>query len=322
MYWPKKSQPKWSDEWYGQYYYDQPKGAGKHKKDKQPKEAAKIRAYDGAKIDLPSQPSQPSSLSSSSASSNQADINELKKFMVEFAKQQGTTGHPVIQQLMEDASKNKLNEEQKALNQKRKLQKKMESLKKQILSKEEAFGSWRASMKALIKSEDERHSKNMEALKQELEKIQKMEASAEDLEEESKQDSSSDEEMKEMPMSRANRELQKQLAESDNRCRQMQANNFAMQQQMQEMLQAVHATMGGIDVNLTPYVSSPAGLRGRSALTPFGKSPKVNQRSSPYGNPKEPEIGLPDPPEPDGKDENGDKAEESKERTPMVETLE
>ena len=309
MSWRSQS-AKWADPWY--YDNSRPKswkGDGKTKKD----QGKALYGYDGKRLDLP-----PSSLPSSSTSASGAKDSQLdvKSLLAEVLKHKDKLDPAILQRLVESEEKEKMKEEQRQLNLRRKMHRKQESIQKQLAEKESAFANWKAGLKEVIRMETIRHQDSMEKLNAELARVQKAikEGEEEYLDERMEAKSSSeDEEQQSLPESRSMRELRARLEQSDGQCRQLLAANSALNQKLDHVLGAFNIAPTGPETvieNHIPYVTSPShgGTihigTGRRAMTPFGKSPKEPKaRVEPYNDhPPDKEVQVVDaegaPPDP------------------------
>ena len=292
----------WKKQW-GPQYWDQtwahPPGTGKKKPRKADKEKPQqFVGYDGTRL------SWPSSSSSGGASSQQgqsSEIFEIKQFLKDFAVGKVDSSHPLLRKMAEDDEKNRLRADQRALNQRRKIQRRLETVQKQLIDKEKAFTEWKQQMKDLVKKEGERHQEAMTKLKQELEKLQQEEPDQNDEEmgEDSDQSSSSEDNGTDKTKhSRHMREVLSKLDEAEKKGRQLAQHNMELQQTLQDVLQYAKVKEreneqevepnppdGDLPKTKPPYVTSPSHPdTSKPSMTPFGKTPSSagKHRSEPY----------------------------------------
>ena len=151
------------------YWPNKPKG-----KESAHKQGAMITAYDGRKVPL--EPDfglafNASQSSSASASSGATQLDKYKNCLQSLVSKMGSTEDlpSDIQQLLQEDPRQKLQEEQRAMNAKRKLINRIEKLKSQISDKENKFTTWKKGIKDILKKEETRHQDHMKQLKKDLE---------------------------------------------------------------------------------------------------------------------------------------------------------
>ena len=269
----------WQQQW--DYPARKPRAARKEKGDNKNGGPA-ILGYDGSRVALSS--------SSSSFSSKQpkemaadGEVQELKAIFMEVMKQTGNSDHPMFAKLKEDEDRDQIKKDQKELNLRRKAQKRVDTLKKQISTKEKLFQDWRKKMKQTIKEEEERYLKDMQQLREDLEKASR----GEEEEAEMLSDVSSDAELAQLK--RDKEVMAQQLAQADHRCREMFADNQDMHRKLDLLLnglqqhkETVEIPDGLIPEAVTPpMVSSPSttGLLP-DGLRPFRRA--KDKRDGPY----------------------------------------
>ena len=170
----KRTNPKWNSQWDWNWETPKRKTAAKSA-GKGAKEAPYLTGYDGTKVSL-----RPSSWSSTPSGDNQqnGEIAEIRDFLKTiFAQGQGAVdpSNPTLQRFMQADAQSQLREEQKKLNHKRKLTKKVESLRRQIQTRESDFSEWKQGLKNTIKEEEQRHNNKIKQLQEELTKSERRE---------------------------------------------------------------------------------------------------------------------------------------------------
>ena len=290
----------WTSKWdwdmnYGQAAWVNAKGDGKGAKSKQRppwrekddrKEKEKyITGFDGTKLSY-----KHASSSASKATAQKVEEDELgqiKSVLKDMAS--GTAinaSHPVIKRLLTEETRDTLKIEQNNLNMRKKCQRRVDSLRKNMEQKEKDFNCWKQTMKQAIKDEEIRY-KEMEAklLKElqdaETELARKMEGE-EEMEEGTQEISdTSDEESKKHTKLLEQEQIKTQ--HYADQCLKLQEANQSLQDQMTQMLGQMQAYMQQTRQSAdTPYVvSSPASQPkpGAPSMIPFRKS---GTRQGPY----------------------------------------
>ena len=224
--------------WDGYYYQSGKKGDSKGYRDRERKtkaqqkqSSANIIGYDGTKIAL----SEFSASSSASAYRSQEEwkpdgVSEIKAVLREIIPPEKAT-NPALQKFLAEDPADMIKQQQKELNRRRKRQKRIETLKKQEQSKQEAYQQWKASIKSMMKAEEVRHQEAMEKIRDELQKA--MQESEEEAEDKVNDMSTSEAEEEQVPAV-----WRQMLAESEERCRVLALNNVEMGQKMQDIIDA------------------------------------------------------------------------------------
>ena len=142
-------------------------------KDHEKNQSNVLTAYDGKRILLDQGPglSYAPSQSRSSASTGSDKLDKLRTCMKHMIEKIGENSDisPEIQELLEDDPREKLNEQQRAMNLQRKMINKVDKLKRQLEEKETKFQAWKKNVKETLKKEEARHLESMEKLKKDLE---------------------------------------------------------------------------------------------------------------------------------------------------------
>ena len=166
-----------------------------------------------------------------------------------------------LMEILSDTEEQKLRDEQKALNQRRKALKRITTLESQIEMEKERYGTWRESMQSMLETEAERFQDKINKLQTDLKKAKKIESDANMDSEEERQD-----EAQELAREtiQENSRLQRQLQEANEKQAELQRQQEAMYYQMQQMQNMIRAmplqepTMeptveGGTDVKMPQH---------------------------------------------------------------------
>ena len=193
----------------------------------------------------------------------QSDMAKIKALLKQCVQDPKSVDPNQVSKILEEDPNTQLREEQKLLNQRRRRQKRVDSLQKQIKTKEDSFLSWKASVKAMIKAEEVRHADAQQKLKEALEKA--LQESDDEKETMEVSDLSSDEEAN--PKQKENEELKRQIQATEARFQELAQKNERVTQQMEVMLSMMASTAlpaevdPTIGLNGTPIVTSPALCR-------------------------------------------------------------
>ena len=255
----------------------------------QAQKGATLQGYDGTRVPF-SDWSSGSSAKKQEEQTTEDVMAEMKNMMADYLKSKGEEDHPLYVKLCEDHTKNDIRAQQKALNMKRKAQKKIDQIRKQLVDKEQAFTSWKQAMKQTIRQEEERHANKMKELNEELTKAIKNE---EEQPDKHMSDSSSEEEQKEDDARQ--KEYASFLQQADQRYQVMEEANKQIHMKVDQLLAGL-ATITQrareesqpstpVEVKLaTPIVTSP-GLDAlmSSGPKPFGKDRREkSERNGPH----------------------------------------
>ena len=267
-----------------QWGYPQPWKAKTPKKAPEQKKPSGpvVTGYDGTKVSFGASSSQSTGKTSKETSSTEDGIQELKNMFVEMLKKNGETDHPWLAKHQEDEERDKLRQEQKDLNQRRKNQRRIDMLKKQITSREQSFQEWKKGMKATIKSEEERCTKEVNQLKEDLEKM----LNGEEEDEGMVSDESSDAEATRLKHEK--QEMEKKLAEANIRCQRMYQENQEINRKMDIILSNLHHVvpadeplLPNFELMTPPMVTSPENAGKKpTGLKPFRRA--RDARDGPY----------------------------------------
>ena len=231
------------------------------KKDKDTKkiDGPVVMGYDGSKVSLGASSQASSSKRGREPVSDGEGINELKAMFVEVMQKTGNTGHPLLQKLQEEDDRDQLRKDQKELNQRRKAQKRIDNLKKQINAKEKSFAEWKKGMKQALKSEEERFQQEVKNMKADLEKALKGEDDDEDM----PSDISSEDEADRLRQEK--NAIEQQLKMADSKYRELQADNQEMHRKMNLILSGL--TQQQIEyvepkISIPEVITPPQGAAG------------------------------------------------------------
>ena len=201
-----------------------------------------IQGFDGKRIKLEpaagrdgggywygSQPSQ------QGAADTAKQLGFLKKCMKELTAKSGVTMPAELMEILSDSEEQKLRDEQKALNQRRKALRRITTLESQIETEKERYGTWRDSMQSMLETEAERFQDKINKLQNELKKAKKIDGDASMEERQDEALELARETMQE------NSRLQRQLQEANEKQAELQRQQEAMYFQMQQMQNMIRA---------------------------------------------------------------------------------
>ena len=257
--WKNWEQPAWKG--YGKGKKTLKTGNGKTKGKEASQGKPDFVGYDGKRLELGSFASSSSSVYAKSTKEEEVTMAQLREALKVVANGQNLGDHPVLKTLLAEDPGDQLRQQQRALNVQKKKQKKIESLQKQIATKQDSFQQWKASVKAMVKAEEARHQEVIAKLEEDLVNATK-DTEEEDVHGMGEETISSDEEQERRATIAA---LQKQLAESDSRCKELEKTSVEMASNMNHFLASLQSgaamsqfvTPGAMPAPATP---PPGGL--------------------------------------------------------------
>ena len=237
------------------------------------------------------------SQSRASASSGPDKLDKLRTCMKHMMEKIGNTVDlsPEMQELLAEDPRDKLKEEQKAMNAKRKMINKIERIKQQIEDRESRFQFWKKNVKETLKKEEARHLDHMDKLKKELA------TACAERDGTITVDDDSDSGLEDAPPGNADpslgefmRAMQQSMEQSMARANHLEQQNQQMMNEMARMQQLMMtaSAVPPMETSETPaavtspqHPATPAVRRIGDQVDPMApfRNPRGRERSSPYG---------------------------------------
>ena len=242
--------------------------------------------------------------------------------------------HPTVKKIVEQSRSDDLKDQQKILNQKKKAQRKVEAIRKELLQGEERFQDWKKSLKATIKKEEERHAEKQEQLRADLLRAEKEAEeggqTAQEISDDEKDSSDpEDKNMKDEALEEMKKQMmamQQQFFDASEEFNALQRRNYELEQKMATMLVGEEKIPS---IPSPPMTMSPTiHIKEFNSMKPFRKA-STNVRSDPYvcGSPIPPKTkdkgkGVLDKPKEKDKPDGPQTPASAKEKTNGLNALE
>lgn len=260
QHWQAKKQTK-QDTWRRTPKW--PKGGKAHEE-----QAATIVGFDGKRVKLESEAEAGYGYAASGSGGSdkqEKQLQVLKQFMVDMAKQHKVPLSTEMEELLNGTETDRIREEQRQLNQRRKAARKIASLETQLQHEAERYEKRTEGMQRTLQSEEHRYQEKMKDLRQELRmaRNENEEAMEEDEEREDEAQEMAREVLEE------NSRLQQQLATAAQRQEEMFQSQQLMYHQMQQMQDWITQNGGpGKNAEMPGLMTIPPPTPAKYTLSP------------------------------------------------------